>query len=74
VTFTTESDTSHIVHWLSWRESHVAWRPAGAGRTEVTWTLLYDRELDPAWYFGPFERYAVRLATGYLLDTLATPQ
>jgi hypothetical protein len=74
VTFTAESDTSHIRHWLTWRESHVAWRAAGAGRTEVTWTLRYDRELDPAWYFGPFERYATRLATEYLVDTLATPQ
>lgn len=74
VTFTAESDTSHIRHWLTWRESHVAWRAAGAGRTEVTWTLLYDRELDPAWYFGPFQRYATRLATEYLIDTLATPQ
>lgn len=74
VTFTAESDTSHIRHWLTWRSSHVSWRAAGAGRTEVTWRLVYDRELDPAWYFGPWERYATRLATEYLIDTLATPQ
>ena len=73
VTFTAESDTSHVVHWLTWRKSDVSWRAAGAGRTQVTWTLVYDRELDPAWYFGPWERYAVRLAAGYLIDTVATP-
>ena len=71
VTFTAESDTSHIAHWLTWRTSHVAWRAAGPGRTEVTWTIVYDRELDPAWYFGPWERYAVGLAAEVLIDNLA---
>jgi len=39
----------------------------------VTWTLDYERGLDPAWYFGPWERYATRLAAGYLIDAVATP-
>jgi hypothetical protein len=73
VTFTAASDTSHIAHWLTWRTADVAWRPAAAGTTEVTWTLVYDRELDPAWYFGPWERYATGLAAEYLIDTVATP-
>jgi hypothetical protein len=72
VTFTAESDTSHIAHWLTWRTSHVAWRPAGPGRTEVAWTIVYDRELDPAWYFSPLERYAVRLAAEVLIENVAT--
>jgi hypothetical protein len=71
VTFTAESDTSHIAHWLTWRSSHVAWRAAGPGRTEVAWTIVYDRELDPAWYFAPWERYAVRLAAEVLIENLA---
>jgi hypothetical protein len=71
VTFTAESDTSHIAHWLTWRTSHVAWRAAGPARTEVTWTIVYDRELDPAWYFAPWERYATRLAAEVLIDNLA---
>jgi len=72
VTFTAQSDTSHIAHWLTWRTSHVAWRAAGPARTEVTWTIVYDRELDPAWYFAPWERYATRLAAEYLIDNVAT--
>jgi hypothetical protein len=72
VTFTAKSDTSHIAHWLTWRTSHAAWRAAGPARTEVTWTIVYDRELDPAWYFAPWERYATRLAAEYLIDNLAT--
>jgi hypothetical protein len=73
VTFTADSDTSHIAHWLTWRASRVNWHAAGEGRTQVEWTITYDRELDPAWYFAPWERYATRLVAGYLIDTLATP-
>ncbi len=74
VTFTAQSDTSHVAHWLTWRTSRVTWREVARGRTEVQWTIAYDRELDPAWYFGPWERYATRRAADYLVDTLATPQ
>jgi hypothetical protein len=74
VTFTAQSDTSKIAHWMTWRASHVAWRAAGENRTEVTWTIAYDRELDPAWYFAPWERYATRLAASYLIDSLAAPR
>lgn len=74
VAFEALSDRSHIAHWLTWRRARVTWRPVAPNRTEVTWTLVYDRELDPAWYFGPWERYATRLAAGYLIDNLATPR
>lgn len=70
--FTPVSDDTYIVHWLSWRNAEVAWRPV-AGGTEVTWTLRYRRRLDPAWYFGPLERHGVGVAGGYLIDALATP-
>jgi hypothetical protein len=66
-------DGSHMTHFLTWRESTVAWHEVGPGATQVTWTLRYRRGLDPAWYFGPWERYAVGLATDYLIDTVATP-
>jgi hypothetical protein len=67
------SDDSHMTHFLRWREARVEWAPAANGATQVTWSLRYDRGLDPAWYFGPWERYAARLAAGYLIDSLATP-
>ena len=67
------SDTSHMTHFLTFRESTVRWEAIDAQRTRVTWTLQYDRGLDPAWYFGPMERYAARLAAGYLIDAAATP-
>jgi len=67
------SDSSHMTHFLNWRESIVRWEAIDAQTTRVTWTLNYRRGLDPAWYFGPIERYAVRLAAGYLIDAVATP-
>jgi hypothetical protein len=67
------SDSSHMTHFLNWRESIVRWEPIDAQTTRVTWTLNYRRGLDPSWYFGPMERYAVHLAAGYLIDAVATP-
>jgi hypothetical protein len=67
------SDSSHITHFLTWRDVTVRWESIDASTTRVTWTLRYRRGLDPAWYFGPMERYAVRLAAGYLIDSVATP-
>jgi hypothetical protein len=67
------SDSSHMTHFLDWREATVQWEAIDAHTTKVTWTLNYRRGLDPAWYFGPMERYAVRLAAGYLIDSVATP-
>ncbi|HEX8906457.1 MAG TPA: hypothetical protein VF771_16525 [Longimicrobiaceae bacterium] len=70
--FVPVADQSYITHWLTWRSAEVRWRAAPGG-TEVRWTLRYRRRLDPAWYFGPLERYGARAAAGYLVDALATP-
>jgi hypothetical protein len=68
-----ESDDSHMTHFLDWRRSRVEWQAIDAATTRVTWTIDYRRGLDPAWYFGPMEAYATRLAAGYLIDAVATP-
>jgi hypothetical protein len=73
VLFTVHEDVSYITHWLWWQSAEVTWDEIAPGRTRVSWTLSYRRRLDPAWYFAPLERYAVGLAAGYLVDTLATP-
>lgn len=74
VRFDAVSDHSHIIHWLSWRSAEVRWTSVDAGRTRVEWRLNFRRRLDPAWYFRPWERYAARLAAGYLITTNATPK
>jgi hypothetical protein len=72
VTFVPLEDHTMIAHWLSWREAEVDWAPVPGG-TRVRWTLRYRRGLDPAWYFRPWERYAVARAGSYLIDDAATP-
>jgi hypothetical protein len=66
-------DDSHLTHYLSWRDACVEWHATGTDTTRVTWTLIFSRDLDPAWYFGPWERYATQLAAEYLIDAVATP-
>ncbi len=73
VRFDAVSDRSKIAHWLNWKSSEVEWAPLDAGRTRVTWTLHFERRLDPAWYFRPWERYATGLAAEYLIQANATP-
>lgn len=71
--FTLISDDSYISHYLRWQTSTVRWQAVDAGHTRVTWEIAYERKLDPAWYFGPLQRFYVGLAAGALIDNLATP-
>lgn len=69
VRFVCLQDSSHIAHWMRWRE--VVWdiEPLGDdNQTRITMTLRYARALDPAWYFKPLERFGVRLAGEYFMD------
>jgi len=73
VEFERISDGSKLTQWLQWRRSEIEWRPVDEFHTRVTWRIGYDRGLDPAWYFGPWERLVVGKAAGYLIDSNATP-
>jgi hypothetical protein len=73
VRFRAVADRTPVARWLGWRAAEVRWRSVGPERTEVRWTLHFTRELSPAWYFGPWERYGARTAAAYLIDELATP-
>ena len=67
------SDKSKIAHWLDWETADVHWEQVDATHTRVTWSLSFRRLLDPAWYFRPWERYAVRLAAEYLIQANVHP-
>jgi hypothetical protein len=73
VFFVATSDGSKLTQWILWRSSLVQWEKVDATHTRVTWQTTFDRQLDPWWYFAPWERYAVRKATEYLLAANATP-
>lgn len=73
VRFETVSDTSKLTQWLQWKSSEVTWTPVNTQHTRVTWKIHFERELDPAWYFTPWERLAVREAARFLIEADATP-
>jgi hypothetical protein len=74
VRFRFVSDESMIGRWLTWRSSEIRWTAVDEGHTQVKCTLSYRRDLDPAWYFGPWQRYGAGLAAEYLIEASATPR
>lgn len=73
IRFTTVSDTSKLTQWLRWQTSDVTYTPIDATHTAVTWRIVFDRQLDPFWYFAPWEQLAVHQAANYLITANATP-
>jgi hypothetical protein len=67
------SDGSKLTQWLRWDSSEVTWKAIDARHTRVTWRLNFERQLDPAWYFAPWEQLAVHEAAGFLIKANATP-
>jgi len=61
-------DSSHINHWLHWKKSTISWQEIAPGLSRVSWSIDYERKLDPSWYFGPIEKYAVNLSAQTLLN------
>lgn len=48
--------------------TQVDFTPLPDGRTKVALTVHYERALDPAWYFGPMQRFAVEQSAQYLIE------
>jgi len=72
VRFETVGDGSKLTQWVRWTSSNVEWKALDADHTMVTWRIHFERQLDPAWYFTPWERAAVKEAAAYLIDANAT--
>lgn len=67
---TTIDDTSYISGYMKLHGSELMLQSVGEGQTRVTLTVTYDRMLDPAWYFGPLERFAVRKSEQFFITAL----
>ena len=63
-------DTSYFSHYLSVHGTTIDLAPQADGTTEVSLTIRYRRELDPAWYFGPMQRRAIRESADYLIENV----
>jgi hypothetical protein len=70
----TVSDSTKLTQWLLWQSSEVEWRAVDPQHTEVTWRVNFIRQLDPAWYFIPWERFTVGQAANYMIAANATPR
>jgi hypothetical protein len=71
--FETVSDGSKLTQWVRWDNSEVEWKAIDKEHTLVTWRVHFERQLDPAWYFVPWERVAVHEVARYLIEANATP-
>jgi hypothetical protein len=63
VVFAVTRDTT-LARWLKFTEAEFRWRGS-----RLTVILRYRRTFDPAWYFGPVQRYGMREAAAYLAET-----
>jgi hypothetical protein len=63
VVFGITRDTT-LARWLQFTEAEFRWQGS-----RLTVTLRYRRTFDPAWYFGPVQRYGMREAAAYLAET-----
>ena len=74
VRFVAVQDTTKLAQWMRWQTSEVTWYAVNSRETAVTWRITFERKLDPAWYFNPWQRFAVRQAANFLLlANAATP-
>ncbi|NRB38075.1 MAG: hypothetical protein HRU20_06355 [Pseudomonadales bacterium] len=62
------ADTSYLSNYLTLHGTLIELEPLADNKTRVTLKVSYKRKLDPAWYFGPLERFAVKQTAGYLID------
>jgi hypothetical protein len=73
IRFETVSDSSKLTQWLRWQSSDVSWHSIDSTHTAVTWRIGFDRQLDPSWYFAPWEQFAVHQAADYLITANTMP-
>lgn len=66
-------DTSYIGNYLRLKGTEIKFTPLNDGNTQVSLTIHYHRFLDPAWYFGPLQEYAIGQTATLLLDELFVP-
>ena len=65
---------SYLAGYLNIKGTEVNFTPikreAGAAQTRIDLTVKYDRLLDPVWYFGPLQNYAVEQSADYLMRSV----
>jgi len=63
-------DTSYISHYMKLHGTEIKLNPVDSNNTEVTLIIKYDRLLDPVWYFGPLQKYAIEKTADYMISKM----
>lgn len=67
VTTSVIENTSYLAKYLTIQGTQVQFTALPDGQTKVDLTVNYERKLDPAWYFSPFQKLAVNQSADYLI-------
>lgn len=66
-------DSSYIKNYLKLEGTEIHFEQLDDYKTKVSLTIHYQRFLDPAWYFGPLQSYAIGEVAELLLAELFVP-
>lgn len=61
---------SYLASYLTVEGTRVQFDELGPGQTKISLTIFYRRQLDPVWYFGPLQRFAMEESARYLVETV----
>ncbi|MEM0909613.1 MAG: hypothetical protein AAGJ37_01485 [Pseudomonadota bacterium] len=67
-------DTSYISKYLKLKGTEIQFVKLGDAQTQVALKIHYHRFLDPVWYFGPIQEYAIGQTAAFLLSELFIPE
>ena len=68
--FRPTGDTSYFSSYMTWKDTVVSFEPITDNRTRVRWQISFQRDIDPAWYAQPLQRYAVTQAAKVMVESL----
>ncbi len=63
-------NSSYLSKYLKIEGTRVHFDELEDGTTKVDLTVLYERTLDPVWYFGPLQKFAVGQSADYLIQSV----
>jgi len=69
ITWATVEDTTPIAGWITFHETTATWTETSAG-LELTISITFERNLSPAFYFDPLQRWGVGEMAEVLADMI----
>lgn len=61
------NDTSYLSNYIDFKGTHIELFEISNAKTKVRLNVMFDRKLDPSWYFEPLERYGVKKMAEFLV-------